>query len=380
MSGTRETVSLARTLLAKGGALESTDSGEMIDRTLLAEALERRIETNVAAGHLPPSLTAKAAAAEALNNAESALNKVAGGASTSSLTDLEFASLEAIIEVTGRPAMRYSNGQVHMPPTDLGENGRWRVLIATARSKINRESAKVGRITITGNAGLAEHIGTGWCAEGGLIVTNKHVVKDLVRNPADAQTNWAIDTGKRPSIDFAATDGATTAQRFEIAEVAYCAEDVDVALVRAAEGDGSLPSPMTLNWDPTAPGSEVAEADGGQLRFRGEDIYVVGHPFQRRISELIAAVYGAADGYKRWSPGFVVRMRAQEPLIEHDCSTLGGNSGSCVLTVKGHAVIGIHMGGVGVDERTGQGIANLAIAFSRLVEHRLSEILRTGRL
>lgn len=368
-------LSLARALLAKGGALESTAASETIDRGRLAEALERRIEQNAASRGLAPP-DARAVAAEVVSGAESALNKTAGGAPPSNLTDLEVAALEAVIEVTGRPAMRYSNGLVQMPPADLGDNDRWRVLIATVRSKINRASASVGRVSFVGPSGAVEHSGTGWRTAGDLVVTNRHVARELMVQPDAPPASWRIDASKRPHIDFAATDAAAAAQRFEIAELFYCAEegDFDVAFLRVTSGAEALPPPLNLDWSPEALGSEGAGE--AAPRFRGREVYVVGHPYRRRGSELTASVFGQADGGKRWSPGLVTDLPAGKPFLEHDCSTLGGNSGSCVLTAAGHAVVGIHFAGLDVDEETGRGRANRALALARLGEPRAAAILR----
>jgi len=373
-------VSLAQSLLAKGGALESTAAGEKINRSLLADALEQHIRRKMTGNLLEASFTAKAAATEGLANVESALNKTAGGASPSALTELEVASLEAIIEVTGRPAMRYQNGGVEIPPSALGENDRWRVLVATARSKINQASASVGRIMVMGSSGVAENIGTGWRIAGDLIVTNRHVGLLLLEKPDSKPLSLNIDAAKHPFIDFSATDNTASTNRFDIAELAYCAEEkyVDLALLRVGSGTAALPPPLALDWEAESAGSELAETNGATPRFQGKEVYVVGHPFRQRRSEAIAAVFGTADGLKRWSPGVVVRIGSDEPILEHDCSTLGGNSGSCVLTAGGHKVIGIHMGGVEVNDFTDRGLANVAVAFSRLGSHPAAEILRTG--
>jgi hypothetical protein len=291
-------------------------------------------------------------------------------------------SLEAIVEVTGRPAMHYVDGKVQMPPDNLGDNDRWRVLIATARSKINKASAAVGRISIVAASGLTEHLGTGWCAKGGLIVTNRHVVRDLVTNRDDPPNTWILDTAKQPVIDFAATSGATVAQRFAITALAYCArdEDVDLALLNATSGAASLPSPLAFDWNTSSVGAEVTAAGGGLPRFRGGEVYVVGHPQRPFGAELAASIFGAADGGKRWSPGLVIRIDSERPMLEHDCSTLGGNSGSCVLTTAGNAVVALHVGGIDVDERTGRGSANVALMFARLGQHRIVKALRDGRI
>ena len=140
-TATAQKLSLARTLLAKGGALESSNGSEKIKREALAEALENRILQEVSMlSDRAPSVTAKVAASEALTHAENALNKTANDGSPSNLSELEVSALEAIIEVTGRPALRYLNGEVKLPPSALGENKHWQVLVVTARGDINRVS------------------------------------------------------------------------------------------------------------------------------------------------------------------------------------------------------------------------------------------------
>ena len=278
--------------------------------------------------------------------------------------------------------MHYVDGKVQMPPDRLGDNDRWRVLIATGRSRINQASAAVGRISIIGASGLTEHLGTAWCAKGGLIVTNRHVVRDLVTNRDDPPDAWTLDEAKQPVIDFAATTGATVTQRFAITALAYCAgdEDVDLTLLNATSGAGPLPSPLAVDWNPSSVGVNVVAAGGSPAGFRGGEVYVVGHPQRPFGAELAASIFGKTDGGKRWSPGLVVRVDPAKPLLEHDCSTLGGNSGSCVLTTGENHVVGLHVGGLDVDEQTGRGSANVALMFARLGQHHVVKILREGRI
>lgn len=368
-------VSLARSLLTKGGTLESTHSDEAIDRSELSLALEQHVLHN-----LPDSsIIAKTAAATGLANVESALSKTFGGASPSSLTDLEVASLEAIIEVTGRPAMRYANGKVEMP-ANLGQNGRWRVLVVTARHEIQRASASVGRIMVKGISGSPENVGTGWRLGEDLIVTNRHVARLIAENKDADPALLKLDGAKDPFIDFAATDNSEGSKRFSLSSIAYCAAEplVDLALLRVGSGVADLPESLVLDWKIESAGRDIPGAEGAITTFKGKEVYVVGHPFKQRRSEAIASVFGTADGLKRWSPGIVLRIETGNPILQHDCSTLGGNSGSCVFTAGQHKVIGIHMGGVEVDELTDRGLANLAVAFARLDPHPAAKILRDG--
>lgn len=376
----RRAISLAGSLMKKGGGFESTAGGETIDRIQLTQALEEQIRSRLSHSADQPAVTAKAAAAKGLRAAENALKKAAEGASPSELTELQIAGLEAIIEVTGRPAMGYDNGQVRMPQSALGENDRWRVLIATARNEINEASAAVGRIMITGTSGVPENIGTGWRLGGDIIVTNRHVAR-LVAEKKDADPSvLKLDAAKDPFIDFAATDNSEGSKRFSLSSISYCAAEplVDLALLKVASGVADLPASLTLDWNIQSAGRNISGDNGAISTFRGKEVYIVGHPFKQRRSEAIASVFGTADGKKHWSPGIVLRLEEDKPTLQHDCSTLGGNSGSCVFTAAEHKVIGIHMGGIEVDELTDRGVANLAVAFARLGSHPAVDILKAG--
>jgi len=48
---------------------------------------------------------------------------------------------------------------------------------------------------------------------------------------------------------------------------------------------------------------------------------------------------------KRLAPGRIVSVGAAGKTLTHDCTTLGGNSGSCVVDLNTHSVIGLHFEG-----------------------------------
>ena len=377
-TATAQKLSLARTLLARGGALESSNGSEKIKREKLAEALENTILQEVSMlSDRAPSVTAKVAASEALTHAENALNKTANDGSPSNLSDLEVSALEAIIEVTGRPALRYLDGEVQLPPSALGENNHWQVLVVTARGDINRVSGAVGCIAIRNNLGIAESLGTGWRVGTDLVVTNRHVVEQITK----AGSVSKLDNEKKPYIDFAMTNGAQAAQRFQITELVYVADEplLDVAFLRATSETSALPESLVIDWSKEGPGREITRPNGEKF-FQGRQIYVVGHPYRQGHAELVSSVFGVADGLKRCSPGRVTRMDDPNPRLEHDCSTLGGNSGSCVFASDTHEVIGVHVGGVDVNDNTAKGSTNLALALSRLSEHHAGAIMQSEKV
>lgn len=94
----------------------------------------------------------------------------------------------------------------------------------------------------------------------------------------------------------------------------------------------------------------------GRAPARGGDIYVV----QQNCD------YYTSPGC---SPDKVLSRGALTEVgyrLSHDADTLGGSSGSPVLSASGHAVIGLHNAGVGNDGH-GRGTVNRAVPMSRIV-------------
>jgi hypothetical protein len=302
------------------------------------------------------------AARTIVREARQALADAAAGGSAADLTDLQYASLEAIVHVIGRPAVRYRNGRIQAPPTDLGENERWTVIIADARSTINQVSASVGRVAFGEVDGPDGLLGTAWRAGVDLVVTNRHVAALLVADRSVDPACWRLNPARPVIVDFAATDGAAAPAPVAVAGLVCCAreEDVDLAVLRLA-ANRAIPGALTLDAETTPT--------------EGTEVYIVGHPFRSTNSAATEMVFGAADGRKRWSPGIITHAAVDSALVEHDCSTLGGNSGSCVFDVATHRVLGVHVGGRQVNDVTSRGDANVAVAFARIAQHPMMDLL-----
>ena len=54
-------------------------------------------------------------------------------------------------------------------------------------------------------------------------------------------------------------------------------------------------------------------------------------------------IFGEIFEVKRLQPGEMTGLTGK--VFKHDCSTLGGNSGSCVVDLETHQVLGLHFGG-----------------------------------
>jgi hypothetical protein len=117
------------------------------------------------------------------------------------------------------------------------------------------------------------------------------------------------------------------------------------------------PEPMKLSL--TAP--EVAR----------KPVYVIGCPDQDDTAtpNELSIVFQDTFDVKRLQPGHLTAiLMAHDDRVEidHDCSTLRGNSGSCVVSLESHQVIGLHVRGS--REGPGEPAYNQAIGLWRLPE------------
>jgi hypothetical protein len=382
----RELIRTTNALLSHGATVESASGSAHIAATDLTEAIARATSgpprgPGATLERSEPSRADVATAAAVVARANSALSRTENGESLSRLTDDDVSALELIVETIGRPALRYRSGRVETPPNRLGDNSRWFVLVATQRKEINELSSRVGRVACQ-RGSASPVLGTGWRLAEDLVITNRHVASELATDRNAPPETWTIDAAKSPFIDFAYTDDAAAIAPYAITELVYCAKkgDIDLAVLRITANNDPLPPPIAIEWERVAVGRNIPDASGEAHHFQGGEVYAVGHPYQLQANAAIRGVFGQADGRKRWSPGLVTKIETEQPLMWHDCSTLGGNSGSCIVAIgaRGHAAVGLHFGGREGDRPAGSGlgVSNAAIAFAWLGDHPAAAYLR----
>lgn len=368
-----------------GGTTEATTGTGPIDERALSGAITKSLREisapETASAAQDDSDTARTlVASRVLALARTALNAAPSDSATAKLTEDEVSALELIVRTVGRPALRFKNGHVDMPANRLGDNSRWYVLIAVARDKIGAVAGGVCRISCEQRASPLV-LGTGWRAGNDLVVTNRHVAMRFVVDRNAPCAEWKIDAAKVPFADFSFDDGNADVAHVPIVELVYCADkdDVDIAVLRVAPAAAALPRAAVIDWDESALGRMLPPQGQTPPVFQGGEIYTVGHPWHRQATAPTRTVFGDADGRKRCSPGLITGVDSNLPILLHDCSTLGGNSGSCVVSTesKDHAVVGLHFGGneAGAPLGSGLGSANYAIAFARLKNHPVAELL-----
>jgi hypothetical protein len=107
--------------------------------------------------------------------------------------------------------------------------------------------------------------------------------------------------------------------------------------MRATPGGWSVPPPLPLAL--AAP--EIGDAE--------HLVYLIGYPATDNQGitppEVLTRIFGGIYEVKRLQPGTITAISKALPRFAHDCSTLGGNSGSCVVDLETHKVIGLHFSG-----------------------------------
>lgn len=216
----------------------------------------------------------------------------------------------------------------------------------------------IGRIDATHFPNL-EFVGTGWLIAPDVVVTNRHVAsliarwdgrKFTFRRGVGGNTMTSTFDTLREADDLDLDD----ARRFAVTEVLYIEPEsgpCDIAFLKVARRtDGSEPTHI-----------RIAPADLGD----DQKVLVVGYPARASPKvipdqELMKQLYRDRYDVKRAAPGYT--MSKQQGAARHDCTTLGGNSGSVVLDMATGEAAGLHFAGLYEE-------ANYAVSASALNDY-----------
>jgi len=266
--------------------------------------------------------------------------------------------LETIVLRTGRPVLAISENQPQLTFQDA-DSEIWKDRLIKAREGINKAIRAVGRIDLNNNPRL-EWVGTGWLVAEDIVVSNRHVANEFAKVDGRAFTFRRSPMGQMTAaIDFLQEVNSNRTDIFEIQEVLHIEPDngPDISFLRVKAREGSkLADHIILSKSAPATKQQVA---------------VIGYPARdSRVPdvELMDRIFGNVYNKKRLAPGQLIGLDAAD--IQHDCSTLGGNSGSVVLSLESGDAVGLHFSGRFLE-------ANFAVP-ANLVADRLSQIGRKG--
>ena len=243
-----------------------------------------------------------------------------------------YAMTEAIVQTTGRPALLIRDGKWETPK------------LATIKQRLDISAKplraaipKVGRVELLNHPNYA-YVGTAWMVEEDVAITNRHVASIFARRETDRILIKTNPFGESfvSQVDFN-EEHQSPNPPFEVAieEVLYIEEDAsylpDMALVRLKKVN-KLPAPVEFLQ---------------QLPAYHADIAVVGYPARdsRNDPFVMDSIFHGIYEVKRLSPGRVTGVRQDGFIMTHDCTTLGGNSGSVVLDLATGKAVALHYAG-----------------------------------
>ncbi|MGH9969568.1 MAG: trypsin-like serine peptidase [Pyrinomonadaceae bacterium] len=233
-------------------------------------------------------------------------------------TPQQLNALEYVIRLM-RPAPLSRSGTLDIMDAELSDAfPDWN----TFRQSVKPYLYSIGRID---SLSTLKSLGTGFLVTKGLLATNRHVLEQLSYGTNMLEKGQGV-------VRFGQEYGTADMQgRADIISVVAVHDSLDIALLGIEQPD-NLPerNPLTVEISPVKDGDAVV---------------AIGYPFDdpARNPLFINALFGGKFGVKRAAPGEVLKSGA--PSIFHDCSTLGGNSGSPILSMKTARLVGLHRGG-----------------------------------
>ncbi len=232
-------------------------------------------------------------------------------------TPQQLAALELMMRLM-RAAVYSRGGKLDgLPPFNSHEPGtveRW----DRFRDLVSSRLHSIGRI----DRADGEKLGTGFVVAPGLLATNRHVAVALAFGADQLEEGQGV-------VFFGQEKGTVdTEDPVPILSIVEVHARLDMALLRIR--DPRDRPPLQIETEEVEEGIAVA---------------AVGYPFEDKRSPLFTdAIYQGGYGVKRAAPGEILE-RSNETIVYHDCSTLGGNSGSPVLSQDTARVVGLHASG-----------------------------------
>lgn len=198
----------------------------------------------------------------------------------------------------------------------------------------------VGRIDVDNYPGSLTYVGTGWLVAPNVAVTNRHVA-DLIARSEDGKFTFRpgrFGEQLRLTLDYRHELGLNSKSTVKVSRVIWIepnSKGPDIAFLELdGTGDGITPQFIPLAANDAKPDTDVA---------------VIGYP--ARAPEHIIPnqgwmdqIYGGVYDIKRIAPGLLGNI--SRGWSTHDCTTLGGNSGSVVIDMKTGEAVALHFAGL----------------------------------
>ena len=238
---------------------------------------------------------------------------------------------ESIIRLFGRPVLLIQDDAFAKPQSEV-----WQNRLGDARRQLEEAIPSVGRVELKNNP-TYEWAGTAWLVAEDIVVTNRHVAELFARSHGDSYVFRQNFDGKRMAgrVDFREEYRRPDEIEFKFTDILHIEEGdgPDIALFRVdVSGAGGAQGRRRIRL-----AGSIGETDR---------VAVIGYPARdSRIPDpaVMRDIFGNIYNVKRLAPGAV--MSVDDNVLQHDCSTLGGNSGSVVLNIDTGEAVGLHFAG-----------------------------------
>jgi endonuclease G len=269
--------------------------------------------------------------------------------------------VEAIVRKVGRPVLKVRNDDFDLAELDTDF---WKSSLEQHRAALRSVIRSVGRIELVNNPYFT-WVGTGWVVADDVIVTNRHVASEFAKE-SDGRFVFrqSLDGVMKARLDFREEYLGEGSAEFELVEVLHIEEDrgPDLAFLR-------------IDWTGSGAGAPRAPLPLASMAAVKQPVAVIGYPAKDSrtyMPDEMDRIFGDIYDVKRLAPGEVMQVAEERGLFAHDCTTLGGNSGSVICDMETGQALGLHFGGK-------EEWANYAVS-SAVVKARLAEVMASRRL
>ncbi|HST23581.1 MAG TPA: phospholipase D-like domain-containing protein [Blastocatellia bacterium] len=254
--------------------------------------------------------------------------------------DVRSVALETIVR-EGRPALLVQNNRIS--PDGAMIDAAARVIVERLRQAapvLEPLIPLVGRIDVANYPGPYDFLGSGWLVDRNIVVTNRHVA-ELIAQAESGKFRFRpgrFGEEMKVSLDYRHEKDITETAVSKVIRVIWIETDpskADIAFLEVdRRTDGTRPEYISLADQDAQPDSHVA---------------VIGYP-ARAPAHIIPnqawmdQIYGSTYDIKRIAPGLMGAN--SRGWATHDCTTLGGNSGSTVLDMDTGKAVALHFAGL----------------------------------
>ena len=197
----------------------------------------------------------------------------------------------------------------------------------------------VGRVDVDNFPTSLSFVGTAWMVDSNIAVTNRHVA-DLIARNNDGKFKFRpgrLGEEMRVSVDYRHEMGLNGKNSVRVLRVIWIEPEPgpDIALIELEQRtDGTVKPSISLAKEDAAPDSEVV---------------VIGYPARAPAhiipnQQWMDQIYGSTYDVKRVAPGLAGAI--SRGWATHDCTTLGGNSGSVVINMDKGEAVALHFAGL----------------------------------